>query len=171
MYERGSKPSKKAKWWQAQEITSRDRFNIEFSRILKLEAPAVLKAILEYIDDAYIDAGDPDEVMTRNYYAFEVSIAHELHEHYGYRIDFWNPNILDEENPLLVPLKLVFQFRKLRQQLEHGNEAAISNRSDKLVSAYLVEIGNRQKTKDYETELSKKQAANLDGINCRYDFN
>jgi hypothetical protein len=119
----------------------RDRFNVAYGPIMKQKLDTVIREILDYINDSFSDA-EPGEKDAKSYYAFEVSIAHELHEHYGYRIDFWNPYCPASKNPMLVPLKIVFQLRKLRAQIAG---AASVNKSDKLIELGLAEIAKRKK--------------------------
>ena len=145
MYQTGSKASAPKKhWWnRTAKPTPRDQFNTAFSGVLTLEAKKLIQELLDYIDEAYIDAqeGARDE---KSYFAFEIGIAHELHEHYGYRVDFWNPQCPPDKNPLLVPLKLIFQFRKLRLLMKEGKDAA-QNKSDRLIEAGLPKLGERHR--------------------------
>jgi hypothetical protein len=112
-------------------LTPRDQFNAAFAPILKLPVDKVVSEILQYVEEAYTDAEDGTKQQT-SYYAFEASIAHELATTYpaSFRIDFWNPECPREKNPLLAPLKLVFQLRKLRAVMEHGTKV-VSNKSDR----------------------------------------
>jgi hypothetical protein len=55
-------------------------------------------------------------------------------------VDFWN-NPPAHQNPLFVPLKIVFQLRKLRAQIAGGIDAIVTNRSDKLVELGLSQMG------------------------------
>ena len=123
-------------------LTARDKFNEAFTPILKQPVDKVVKEILEYVDEAFIDSDESDE-SGKSYYAFEVSIAHEMHKHYGYRIDFWNPLCPVDKNPILVPLKIVFQLRKLRAQIDGGSNAIVTNKSDRLISDGLGKMSNR----------------------------
>jgi hypothetical protein len=137
MYEAGARV-RKHRW---QRKTARDRFTEAFAPLLKQKLDKVVTEILEYVEEAYIDAEDSGE-NSKSFYAFEISIAHELHEHYGFRVDFWN-NPPAHQNPLLVPLKIVFQLRKLRAQIAGGKDAIVTNRSDKLVELGLEQMGKR----------------------------
>jgi hypothetical protein len=137
-YEAGSKTSAPRKWWQRkQKPTNRDKFNEAFAPVVKMDARKVIHDILEYVEDSYIDCDDSAPGVEKSFFSFEVSIAHEFHKHYGFRVDFWN-NPPREQNPLYVPLKLVFQFRKLRAKVDGGE---ITNKSDRLVEASLESIG------------------------------
>lgn len=120
----------RAHWWQRK--TPRDKFNESFAPILKEPVDKVCRALLEYIDESYVDAGESKHGDDKSYFAFEVNVAHELHEHYGYRIDFWNP-MARELNPTHIPLKLVFQFRKVRQKWDNP-KSIITNHSEKFIS-------------------------------------
>ena len=137
-YESGSKASEKRAWWRRKASpTSRDKFIDAFAPIIKMDARKVIHELLEYVEDSYIDCDDSSDGCAKSFFSFEISIAHELHKHYGFRVDFWN-NPPREQNPLYVPLKLVFQFRKLRAKIDGGE---ISNKSDKLVESSLEAIG------------------------------
>ena len=129
-------------YWRKVE-SPRDRFNVAYGPIMKQKLDVVIREILEYVNDSFSDA-EPGEKDAKSYYAFEVSIAHELYTHYGFRVDFWNPYCPADKNPLLVPLKIVFQLRKLRAQIANGSEAAITNKSDKFIVLGLAEIGKRK---------------------------
>ena len=122
----------------------KDRFNEAYGPIVKQNLLTVIQEILDYVGDSFSDA-ESGEHDARSYYAFEVSIAHEMYVSYGYRIDFWNPACPADKNPLLVPLKIVFQLRKLRAQIKDGAKAAITNKSDGLIKSGLAEISNRKK--------------------------
>ena len=122
--------------------TERDRFDMFFSPILSQKVDNVCREILEYVDEAYIDAGESDS-NDKSYYEFEIAISHELHEHYGYRVDFWNPMPV-ELNPIHVPLKMIFQFRKLRQKLSDP-KAVVVNQSEKFISLGLDRMNKETK--------------------------
>ena len=123
-------------------LTARDKFNEAFAPILKQPVDKAVKEILEYVDEAFIDS-DESEAGGKSYYAFEVSIAHEMHKHYGYRVDFWDSNCPSDKNPILVPLKIVFQLRKLRAQIDGGRDSIVTNKSDRLISDGLGKMINR----------------------------
>lgn len=139
-------PPKRPGWlqmrfdWRKVE-SPRDRFNVAYGPIMKQKLDTVIREILDYVNDSFSDA-ESGEKDGKSYYAFEISIAHELHEHYGYRIDFWNPACPSERNPLFVPLKIVFQLRKLRAQIAG---AASTNKSDRFIELGLAEISKRKK--------------------------
>ncbi len=142
MYEAGSKASPPRKWWQKKTPpTARDRFNEAFAPIGNLPAREVVSEILQYVEDSFIDAGDGDAGQ-KSFYADEIGIALEMAKNHGFRLDFWRADCPPEKNPLLVPLKIVFQIRKARQAMEHGT-SALSNQSDKLIAAALPKLGER----------------------------
>jgi hypothetical protein len=97
------------------------------------------------VDEAWIDAGEPDS-NDKTYYAFEVEIAQELHQNLGFRADFWN-EIPDAQNPLKVPLKIVFQFRKLRAKLNNPNYV-LTNRSEIFISNGLEKMNRAEREKN-----------------------
>ena len=146
MYETGSRASvaaPKRRWFEGDKKysrrckaarTARDKFNEAFAPILKQPVDKVVKDILDYVEEAYTDADDSDDGAEKSHYAFEVSIAHEFAKNYGYRVDFWDSTCPADKNPLLVPLKIVFQLRKLRERQDGGHPA---NKSDKLIVAGL----------------------------------
>jgi hypothetical protein len=126
-------------------LTPRDTFNVTFAPILKLPVGQVVSEILQFVDEAYTDAEEGTREQT-SYYAFEASIAHELATTYpaSFRIDFWNSNCPREKNPLLAPLKLVFQLRKLRAIIAHGTKV-VSNKSDRELVKGLEAMAARDK--------------------------
>jgi hypothetical protein len=149
---------------------ARDKFNRIFAPILKQRIDTVCREILEYVDEAYLDAGEPGR-GDKNYYEFEVSIADELHEHYGYRVDFWREvrvpkwkfwlGPVRDLNPVHVPLKLVFQFRKCRDQ-KRGR--TVSNSSERFISAGLEAMNARsRRVREYEADLGKQPAPVMNG--------
>lgn len=150
MYEAGSKasvPSSEPYWFippTPPVPTARDRFNDTFAPVLKMSSLQVVREILEYVDEAFIDAGEPDGTG-KSYYTDEVAIAYELSRHHGYRLDFWRADCPPEKNPLNVPLKIVFQLRKVRRHTELGDEAGLTNKSDKLIAAGLPKLGERHR--------------------------
>jgi hypothetical protein len=135
-YKEGSK-ARKSRW---QRKTPRDRFNEAFASLVNLPALDVVKEILSYVEESFIDCGE-GEPGAKSFFADEISIALEMAKH-GYRLDFWNKSCPAEKNPLLVPLKIVFQLRKARQAMEHGTEG-LENKSDKMIAAGLPALGER----------------------------
>jgi hypothetical protein len=120
--------------------TNRDKFNRLFAPIISQRIDRVCSEILEYVDEAWLDYGEASG-SDKTFYAFEVEIAHEMHEHYGYRVDFWNP-MPPEKNPVHAPLKLIFQFRKLRHQ---ASGLVLSNTSERFISKGLAEMNERDR--------------------------
>jgi hypothetical protein len=124
--------------------TPRDAFNEAFAPILKQPVDKVVQEILEYVEEAYTDADDSDDgAGEKSHCAFEVSIAHEFAKHYGYRVDFWDATCPADKNPLLVPLKIVFQLRKLRAEINGGRDSIVTNKSDRLISDGLGKMSER----------------------------
>ena len=146
MFESGARTSPRPRRWQrlcslvtrhSSLATSRDRFNAAYSSIVKQPAAKVCREILDFVEEAYLDAEELDNSTSdKAYFAFELSIAQELLQ-YGFRFDFWNPMPM-EKNPVHVPLKLVFQMRKMRR-LKAGE--IVSNKSEKFISAGLASLG------------------------------
>jgi hypothetical protein len=122
--------------------TERDEFNRVFAPIIKQRIDVICREILEYVDEAYID-GRPAAGSDKSYYEFEIEIADEFHEHYGYRVDFWNNPQPSTLNPLHVPLKLVFQFRKRRAE---GRGDMVENQSERYISAGLEKMKTQSST-------------------------
>ena len=144
MYEQGSQASVPVPWWRGWKHapqTARDRFNVAFADVVNLPALDVVREILEYIEDSFIDAED-GESGQKSFFADEISIAYGMSKHHGYRLDFWNPDCPMDKNPLWVPLKIVFQLRKVRHAAEHGTDG-LKNKSDKLIAAALPALGER----------------------------
>jgi hypothetical protein len=137
MYCEGSRARKH--WWQRR--TARDKFNEAFAPVINKPMVDVVKEILEYVEEAFIDAeeGKPGQ---KSFFADEVATACEMSKHHGFRLDFWSASCPAEKNPLLIPLKIVFQLRKVRQAMEHGTDG-LENRSDKLIAAALPKLGER----------------------------
>jgi hypothetical protein len=136
MFKSGSKTT--SKWWPRR--SARDKFNRVFGPVLNQKIDKVCREILEYVDEAYIDA-EPPTGSDKSFYEFEVGIADEMHEHYGYRVDFWNP-MPQEKNSIHVPLKLIFQFRKRR--LQNAGQI-VCNQSEKLISDGLDAMNKKEK--------------------------
>ena len=131
--------SARSHWWQRK--TNRDNFNERFAEVVNLPAVNVVREILEYVEESFIDAGE-GEPGQKSYFADEISIACEMAKHFGYRLDFWNKSCPPDKNPLLVPLKIVFQLRKARRAMEHGTDG-LENKSDKLIADALPKLGER----------------------------
>lgn len=120
--------------------TPRDRFNREFAKLASAPVDKLIKEILDYVEDSFIDAEDSTGETDKSFFAQDVAIAYELSKHHGYRLDFWNAACPVDKNPIHVPLKLVFQLRKVRK----WNEGLVpTNKSDKLIEAGLGEMTNR----------------------------
>jgi len=133
----------RAHWWQRR--TARDQFNRAFSPILKHRVDNVCREILEYVEETYLDF-EPGPGETKSYFADEIAIAHELHEAYGFRVDFWHADPI-ANNPIHIPLKLVFQFRKLRHKLS-GPGALVTNKSETLICKGLQRMNNKPSAPD-----------------------
>ena len=141
-YEHGSQTSPPRKWWQRKlPMTQRDKFNTACAVLLQVPIDRLCREILEYVDETFLDAETPRPGGSdTSYCAFEIHLASELHEHYGYRIDFWNASCPPEKNPLRVPLKIVYQLRKARRK---AAGELVSNRSDEIISAALGKASPR----------------------------
>ena len=166
LYKPGSKPT--AGWRRRVWPSARDRFNRRYSPIVKQKLDQVVAEILQYMDEAYLDAGE-GSTGEKSYYEFEIAVAHEMHEVYGLPIDFWvrPPGLLGwlrdawrnwngQVNPIHIPLKIVFQLRKCRQKW-NDPKALLTNRSEMLISKGLEKINaDFQRTMEYESELAKQ---------------
>lgn len=148
-------------------LSRRDRFNERYAGLMTLPIDQVISGILKYIDDAMLDAGEPSiGGSDKSYYATEIGIAHELHEAYGYAINIWDrPSWFARllvwagiklPNPSRVPLKNIFQLRKLRAKW-NDSKAVITNRSEKILSEELARLNAAQRLemriREYENEL------------------
>ena len=130
--------SVKQKWWQRK--TAKDKFLKSIHPILKMRSDEVCKEILNYVDEAFIDAERGGAESPVNYFSNEVAIAFEMHEAYNFRVDFWH----DEprrSNPIHVPYKLLLQLRKARAKWNNP-EAALTNSSEKIMLAGLAKMRN-----------------------------
>lgn len=138
------KPGAKARahFWQRK--TPRDKFNETFAPIMRETVDKVVSEILEYVKDSFIDSDEPNGPSGPSYFSEEISIAYELSRYHGFRLDFWRPECPPDKNPLLVPLKIVFQLRKVRRYDQHGTDG-LSNRSERLIREALPKIGERFK--------------------------
>jgi len=145
-------------WWQRR--TARDRFNSDFAPIMKQRLDVVVREILDYVEDSFIDAEEGD--AGKSYFSEDVAIAYELSKFHGYRLDFWHSACPADRNPLQVPLKIVFQLRKVRKSFEHGTDG-LANRSDALVQAGLKMIGL--------LEVNRRRFADPAGVNNIYGVN
>lgn len=131
--------------------TPRDRFNEAFAPILKLPVHDVVKEILEYFEESFIDIDQKAPRDAKQYNAVQISIASELSENYphSFRVDFWNPACPPEKNPLKVPLKIVAQLRKYRA-VKAGNE--VKNNSEDFIEAGLTAMNEREAKSREENE-------------------
>lgn len=127
-------------FWQRR--SARDHFNKMFAPILKQPADKVCREILEFIEEAYLDAGEASGT-DKTFFAFEIGIAIELRE-FGFRADFWN-SMPPEKNPVHVPLKIVFQLRKHRH---YSKGALVSNKSERLISDGLAKMNSHSKPRN-----------------------
>ncbi len=138
MFEMGVVERKRGKWnlhWHRP--TAKDRFNAAFAGLMREPALKVLAEIISYIEDAFLDAesgGGPGNDKT--FYADEIAIVEELGEA-GYRKDFLNPLCPRGQNPVHLPLAIVFQIRKLRRQ-KKGD--VITNKSERFIAEGLSRI-------------------------------
>ena len=145
---------------RAQTKTARDKFNEAFAPVMKLRLVDLCREILGYIEEAYLDADAPDDTGDpSNYFSFEHAIAQELHSNYPriWRVDFWNPACPPAQNPVLVPLKHVWQLRTCRAK---AKGEPVANRSDQMIAAGLAELGKiARRRREYETELAAEKPA------------
>lgn len=146
MFSEAGAPASCRRWWKFWHrpiASNRDLFNQAFSGIMKLEILEVCRQLLDYIDEAYTDSEDAaPSADTASYFAFEIGLARELHaaSPKEFRLAFWNADCPRNENPVHVPLKLIFGMRKAR--LKAAGET-VTNRSDAVKSAGLAELGKR----------------------------
>ena len=110
------------------------RFYKTHAAVLNMEAAKVCREIFDYIDEAFLDAGQ-DDGDQRSYYSTAASIVGYFHRSYGLQIDVWEnhwarrlvrmltgqPNILD------IPLRIAFQLIRV-QQRSANPEAQFTNR-------------------------------------------
>jgi hypothetical protein len=163
-------PPPKRKWWQvfglgggarlrrAQIKSPRDEFNAAFARVMKCRLDDVIREILGYLDEAYLDAEEGEAGDGQSYFAFEIAIAQELHSNYptAFDLEFWNPvnSVNPVKNALFVPLKIIFQLRKARLK---AKGEVVENKSERAIREGLAELGRRRRrTAEYEQELHRE---------------
>lgn len=170
MFEPGSRAYEMTRWDKfiyrgktpEHKKTARDRFNEAFAPVLgpDVSIKKIVGEIIEYIDEAFIDAEEPDDTEAhKSFYSEEVSVAYELSKTGFFRLDFWNSDCLPAENPLKVPLKIVFQLRRARLQFE-GKGESMKNRSDRILPLILSVITER--------ENLKRRLSDPQGVNAIY---
>lgn len=164
---RASTPSKRRRFESSNKYkarveaskTARDRFNESFAPILSQPVDQVVREIIGYVHDSFIDCDENAPSTSKQYNALQISIAAELHEHYGYRIDFWSPECPPDKNPVFVPLKIIAQLRKYRAA-KAGQP--MLNKSDKLVADGLAKMAARDaRLREYEAELSAETVKDI----------
>ena len=115
--------------------------------VLSLEAPLVVREILEYVDESFLDAGEAGQDQ-RSYYCTAASLVGFFHRNYGLQIDVWEnhwarriirkltgqPNIMD------IPLKIAFQLIRSHQQSESPGASFHNRLSQPKVDAWLTEL-------------------------------
>lgn len=140
-------------------IRRRNRFyKRSFKVIGKLAVNIVVKEIVDYIDEAYLDAGQPSG-EEKSYYAFEVSIVTSLHRTYGLPIDFWETGwlrnlvrcVTGKPSPLDVPLKIFWQLQKAERR-HNDPDFPLSNASCKVLADGLTRIN---RLNEYLHDLAK----------------
>ncbi len=172
-YEAGSRvsePRKKSFFGRRIKATARDNFTSSAAIIFNCPVDKVCAEILEYVEQSFVDADESTKSDEKSYYAFELAIASELQEHYGFRLDFWNhPPI--ENNPLMVPLKLVFQLRKLRAQRA---ESVVVNKSEKHIREGLDKLQEKlnrdHQTRQYERDLGRASTPTSTVKSFEFDY-
>ncbi|MEY4917627.1 MAG: hypothetical protein RL616_1540 [Verrucomicrobiota bacterium] len=139
-------------------LTPRDKFNAAFARVMKCRLDDVIREILGYLDEAYLDAEEGEADDGQSYFAFEIAIAQELHSNYptAFDLEFWNPvnSVNPVKNALFVPLKIIFQLRKARLK---AKGEVVENKSERAIREGLAELGRRRRrTAEYEQELHRE---------------
>jgi len=119
--------------------------------LMRLPIDQPVAALLNYVDEAYIDA-PPGDGESKSYYAFEISVAVEMSRAFGLPLDFWNRHpvrdfvrwLTGKPSPLKVPLKILFQLRKAQRHTDHP-EAIQHNASDKILADGVAAMNERDK--------------------------
>ena len=102
--------------------------------VLKMPAEAIIKEILEYVDEAFMDAGE-SESEQRNYYSTAAAIVGFFSRNYGLQVDVWENSFVrnlirkwsGQPNVLDIPLKIAFQLIRVHQKSSNP-EATFQNR-------------------------------------------
>jgi hypothetical protein len=120
--------------FEAGNARAKKKFFKTHGQVLKMDAAKVIGEALEYVEEAFMDAGDSDGEQ-RNYYSTAAAVVGFFSRNYGLQIDVWEnspirrlirkwsgqPNILD------IPLKIAFQLIRVHQK-SNNPEATFQNR-------------------------------------------
>ncbi len=158
--------------WRAGSARAKARFlkSKSMLALMRLPIDQPVAALLKYVDDAYIDCPPGDGEM-KSYFAFEIAVAVEMARAFQLPLDFWNKHpvrqfirwLTGKPSPTRIPLKILFQLRKVQRQMDAPN-AIMHNASDKLLADGLAEMNKRDRQ---QVELNKR-FNDPDGVNAIY---
>ena len=96
----------------------RAKFNRRIAPLLKCKMAEVITAIMEYLDESWMDAGSGKS--TRSYYSAAASLTVFFAKNFGQPLDVWENSwwrnwmrrLTGKTNPLDIPLKIAWQFMR-----------------------------------------------------------
>jgi hypothetical protein len=141
----------------------RKKFNREFSDVVKLKIDDAVTQIVEFVGEAWLDAGEGDP-GDRSYYATATVITGIFCKHFGLGIDAWENcagrnlirRLTGKPNPLDIPLKIAFQMLRLTQRWQNP-EAPLENKlSDAAIENWMRETNTPTPEKITELKAEAK---------------
>lgn len=134
-------------------LRARDRFFDRHRHVLKLKALTVIQDALDYVQEAFLDAGDDTPDYSRSYYSSAAAVVGFFHRHYGLPIDVWDNSwvrrlsrkLSGQPNALDIPLRIAFQLIRVHQKHVNPEQTFFNRLSQPAIDRYLAEL-NAPKT-------------------------
>ena len=122
----------------------RRRFDRLYSTIMKQPIDAAVQAILDYVEEAWMDAGSSDP-NDRSYFSIAATVTASLSKNYGFAVDCWENSLwrrltrrlTGKVNPLDVPLKIAFQYTRIARRWADAEYPLENRLSDPCIEAWL----------------------------------
>ena len=140
---------------------ARAKFDERIAPLLKKDVGEVVKAIVEFLDESWMDAGRGGD--GRSFYSAGASLTVFFSKHFGLPADVWENSrwrnfirwLTGKPNPLDIPLKIAWQL--MRAHRNSSDPTTFENRlTDAAISGWHREDNLRLK-REYEAKMKEKR--------------
>ena len=137
--------------FKAGDEKAKKKFYKTHSSAMELSALKTIEEIIEYINEAFLDSGEPNkEGDQRSYYSTAASIVGFFNRNFGLEIDVWENSywrnivrkLTGRPNAMDVPLKIAFQLIRAHQKNENPQMIFHNKLSQPKIDAWLGNLNN-----------------------------
>jgi len=128
---------------------AKKRFYKSHGGVMKQDAVKVVTEILEYVEEAFLDAAERDRTDDpRSYYSTAAGLVGFFHQHYGLQVDVWENSwarrmarlLTGQPNVLDIPLKIAFQLIRVHQKSVNPEMLLHNRLTQPCVDKWLTEL-------------------------------